>query len=579
VAEEIWDAVVVGSGAGGAPMALRLSEAGWRVLVLEKGPRYQRADYGHDEVLHDTRPDFFVPAVADEPHVLVDAAGERKPRRTTLGWLACCVGGGTVRMGSSFYRFHPTDFRLRSSLGAMEEVVDWPYSYADLEPYYCQAEWEIGVAGAGARHGEGFRSRPLPMPPLRAHPLTGRFDEACHRLGVSPSVTPRAINSQPYGGRPACAYCAACAGYGCPIGARGSTQEALIPRAERTGRCQVRPEAMVYRITTDARGRASGCLYLDAQGVEHRVRARLVCVSCSAVESARLLLLSASAAFPDGLANGSGRVGRHLQFHVGSSGAGRFWDVGRGGGGVAPKSFLARSVSDYHLLPEGAAAYRKGGILRFDVERAPPIQAATRAAADAGGRWLWGAPLKARLGRHFRASVHVELEVFQDFLPNAGTHVSIDPDATDRWGLGVARMQLAHPAHHGAAAPWLQDRGLEILEEMGADEVVRGPAGYLNQVLVHGTCRAGRDPATSVLDPYCRAHEVPNLFVVDGSFMPTSGAAPSTLTIVANSLRTADFVLNRARSGDLSRRRRARGRSGEVRRNERGKKECAQIEN
>jgi choline dehydrogenase-like flavoprotein len=557
-------------------MALRLSEAGWRVLVLEKGPRYTRADYSHDEVLHDTRPDFFVPAVAEEPHILVDEA-KPTPRPTTLGWLACCVGGGTVRMGSSFYRFHPADFRLRSSLGPQEEVADWPYSYADLEPYYCRAEWEMGVSGSGAAPGEGFRSRPLPMPPLRTHPLASDFDAACSRLGVFPQATPRAINSVPYGDRPACAYCAACAGYGCPVGARGTAQEALISRAERTGRCQVRPDAMVHRITTDAHGRASGCVYFDAQGVEHRARAGLVCVSCSAVESARLLLLSRSSDFPHGLANGSGLVGRHLQFHIASTGAGRFWRDPPPGGGVAPDAFLGRSVMDYAILPAGAAAYRKGGVLRFDVERAPPIQAATRAAAGDDGRWLWGAPLKERLTRHFRG-VQVELEVFQDFLPNAGTYVTLDPEITDRWGLAVARIHLAPTEHHAAAAPWLQARGLEILREMGADEVVHGPTGYLNPVLVHGTCRAGENPKASVLDPYCRAHEIPNLFVVDGSFMPTSGAAPSTLSIVANSLRTADFILDRARSGELSRGSRAGRGAGAPQRRRRLKKERAMKE-
>lgn len=551
------DAVIVGSGAGAGPLALRLSQAGWNVLVLEKGPRYTPADYRHDELLFAERPGFWTPRVEDDPHVLVDhTAGDARPVLSTLGWIACCVGGGTEHMGATLYRFHPDDFRLRRRFGEYLEVADWPYGYDELEPWYAMAEWEVGISGeGGANPHEGPRSRPYPMPPLPCHPLAARLDEAARRLGVHAFPTPRAINSRPYGGRPACSDCDFCAGYGCPTGARGTSGWALLARAEATGRCTVRANAMVTEVTVGRDGLASGCVYLDAEGTEHRVRARLVCVCASAVESARLLLRSRSPRFPQGLANGSGRVGRHLHLHAASAGRGRFRRDRHPAALLdARTSILGRSVMDHYFLPAGVSDFPKGGLLRFDMERPNPIGGAQRAARGEDGRLLWGEPLARRVREHFRDWREVEFEVFQEFIPNAGTRVELDPAVTDRWGLAAARLHLFEPEHHRRAGAWVTERGLELLRAAGADEVAARGIGYTVKVMAHGTCRAGTDPATSVLDGFCRAHEVPNLFVVDGSFIPTAGGAPSTLTILANSFRTAAYILDRAPTGDLARR-------------------------
>jgi choline dehydrogenase-like flavoprotein len=523
------------------------------VLVLEKGPRHERADYHHDEVHAGGARGFFVPAVEDDPHVLVKSDDpQARPERTTLGWIGSCVGGGTTRMGASYFRFHPDDFAVRSRVGAYEAVADWPYGYDELEKYYAQAEWEVGVSGSEPAFG-GPRSRPYPMPPLRSHPLAERFDEACRRLSLKPVCTPRAINSRPYAGRPGCSYCDFCAGYGCPTGARGGTQESLIARAEATGNCEVRAGTMVREVTVGPDGRANGCIYLDAEGVEHRVQARIVCVCCSAVESARLLLMSRSPAFPDGLANGSGQVGRNLQFHVGS--AGRAWfrfDRHPGAGLRDRHPFLERSVTEHYFLPPGISPFGKGGIIKYAMGRIHPISNSYTAAWRGFDQVLWGQALKDRLRSHFLDAREVRFEVFQDFVPNDRTHVELDPEVVDRWGLPAARMHLHHPEHHRQAGEWLVDRGLEVLGEMGADELMRRDIGYTNQVMTHGTCRAGDDPETSVLNRFCQAHQDPNLFVVDGSFMPTSGGAPSTLSIVANSFRTADYIVDRARTYEVA---------------------------
>lgn len=551
----IRDVLIVGSGAGGGALALALSRAGFSVLVLEKGPRYSRLDYKHDEVLMADPLGFFVPRVSEDPHVLVEKDGDpAEPRLTTLGWIASCVGGGTVHMGGSFYRFHPADFQMRSRFGDYFSIADWPYTYEELEPYYSLAEWEIGVSGlTGSNPFEGRRSRPLPMPPLAAHPLASFFDQACDRLGLHSFPTPRAINSRPYQGRPACAYCDFCAGFGCSVGARGSSQEALLPKAERTGRCEIRSRTMVREITVGSDGRATGCIYLDEAGAEHRVRARIVCVCCSAVESARLLLMSRSPLFPAGLANGNGLVGRNLQFHANSSGRARFDVASHPEKALRDRSpFLERSVMDHYFLPQGVSDLPKGGLLRFGFSQPSPIIDAQRLAfEDPEAPSLWGERLKRRLWTYYHEQREVLFEAFHDFIPNQETYVSLDPTVRDRWGLPVARIHLSAPDHHRRAGQWLIDRGMEILGEMGANWTRTGPLGRTSRVLVHGTCRAGKHPATSVLDEHCRAHEVPNLFVVDGSFMPTSGGAAPTLTILANGFRTADNIIARAKAGDL----------------------------
>ena len=545
------DVVIVGSGAGGGPLAWTLSRAGLDVLVLERGPAYTREDYRHDEVAI-TRRDFWIPAMSDDMHVL-QKAGNPFPQPSHLGWTGNCVGGGTVQMGGYLYRFHPDDFRMKSRFGGFEELADWPFEYDALEPYYSQAEWEVGLSGQGGSNPfEGPRSRPYPMPPLESHPMSERLDHACEARGWHAFPTPRAVASRAYQDRDACAYCGFCAGYGCHRGAKSSTQEALLPRAVATGRCEVRPLSRVREVTVSRDGRATGCVYLDAEGAEHKVRAAIVCVCCSAVESARLLLLSTSSRFPDGLANGNGLVGRHLQFHAFSNGHAWF----RLGGHPElalddPHPFLERSVMDHYFLPEGVSALPKGGLLRFGFPSASPIGHAIRV-AEREGKLAWGPELKERLGRYFRGYRMVDFEVFHDFLPNRGTFVALDPQIKDRWGLPVARIHLEEPEHHRQAGAFLVERGLEVLEAMGADEVVREEIGETASYLVHGTCRAGHDPATSVLNPWCEAHEVPNLFVVDGSFMPTSGGAPPTLTILANSFRVADHIAARARAGEFS---------------------------
>ncbi len=527
------DVVVVGSGAGGGTIAAALARGGMRVLVLEKGPWYSERDFLHDEIAI-VRRDFFVPSPSDEPHVL-------DGKRTDFGWIACCVGGGTVHMAGHYYRLHPDDFRMASKFGRRYELADWPFAYADLEPYYTRAEWESGVSGlAGSHPFEGPRSKPYPLPPIRTHPIGTWIDDAGRRLGLHPFPEARAILSQPYRGRSACVYCDFCGSYGCEVGAKSSTHAALLPSAVASGRCEIRPRAMVREVEVTPDGRARGCLYVDEDGRTHRVEGKVVILACSAIETARLLLLSRSKRFPQGLANGNGLVGRHLQFSAFSRGEGVFapdrpeWK--------ARDPFLGRSIADYYFLPEGVGEIPKGGTLRFGFPHANPVYTALRLAHERTPL-RWGRALQERMKEYWIRTRTIEFEVFADFLPNRETFVELDPEVKDRWGLPAARIHLSTPPHHEKAGKYLVEKGLEVLKAAGALEARATVVGGVTGHLVHGTCRTGTDPATSVLDPECRAHEVPNLYVVDGSFLPTSGGVPTTLTIMANALRVAERIL------------------------------------
>ena len=547
------DVVVVGSGAGGAPMALQLARAGLKVVLLEKGPHYGLADFTHDEIAI-ARRNFFMPLPWDEPHLWrVGQTG--KYARTNDAWTANCVGGGTVHMSGFFYRLKPVDFRMKSMLGAPagSTVVDWPIRYEDLLPYYEQVEEEIGVSGVVTDHPWAEpRRKPYPLPPLDEHPIAKEIDRAGKKIGVHPYPTARAINSRPYRGRAGCIYCVFCGSYGCESGAKSSTHSALIPLALDTGKVELRTRCMARSVEVTADGRAKSVVYLDEKGELQEQPARIVVVSCTAVESARLLLNSRSARWPKGLANDSGLVGKNLTF----SGFGR----SRASFRISkrkqswpwlddPAPFVQRSLSDHYVLPASTKlGSRKGGAIGFLWEHPAPISQGIALAQ--GGRGAFGKELKERF-RVFRDSKVLQFETYAEWLPTAGTSVSVEDTVLDRYGLPVAAITIdRHPADL-AVTRYLIDRGEDLLKAMEPDAVWRVTEGGETTILQHGTCRFGNDPASSVLDRDCRAHTVPNLYVVDGSFMPTSGGNPNTLTIMANAYRVADRLARRVKSGKL----------------------------
>jgi choline dehydrogenase-like flavoprotein len=549
--KEPVDVCIIGSGAGGAPMALELGRAGFKVVVLEKGAHYRPKDFVHDEILNSRR-NFFMPLPWEEPH-MVRAGPSARFQRSNAAWTANCVGGGTVHMSGYFYRLKPVDFRLRSTLGNVKgaSLADWPISYEELAPFYDKAEAELGVSGEATPHPFAEpRSGPYPLPPLDVHPIAKEIDRVCQEMKWHSLPTARGIISKPYRGRAACAYCALCGSYGCEVGAKSGTHASLIPAALATGNVELRPRCMARTIEVDKEGRARSVVYLDPDGVEQEQPAKLIVVSCTAVESARLLLNSTSSRFPKGLANGSGLVGRNLifssfgesraTFRVSRQKAARPWVT-------APDPFVNRSIQDFYLMPDDRFGFRKGGTLGFMWTHPNPIFAAVELAGT-GKRGVFGKALKDRM-RAYRDSRILQFEVYGEFLPTPGTYVSVESGVKDKYGIPVAAITLErHPADF-AATRFLVERGEEVLARLEPDDLQRVRTDGETTILQHGTCRFGKDPATSVLDKDCRAHEVPNLYVVDGSFMPTGGSVPSTLTIAANSFRVAHQLIRKLKKG------------------------------
>lgn len=538
------DAVVIGSGAGGGPVAFTLAQAGAEVVVLEKGPRYGAQDFLHDEI-SSCRRDQFVPFPSDDPHTLRSGLAERA-HATNAGWISRCVGGGTVHMSGFFFRFGPDEFRVDERYRTLSgsTAIDWPFSYETLAPFYDRVERELGVSGdVQANPYEPPRQGPLPYPPVHTHPVGQWIDELGPAHGVHPYPVPRAIITRPKEGRGACVYCPLCGSYGCEVGAKSSTLVSYLAQAEATGRCAVRSGAMAYQIPMSRSGRALGVRYFQEGEGPKEIRADVVVVAASAIESARLLLLSTSGRFPRGLGNGSGQVGRNLCFSTLTKLEGFLsrdaLSPSRAQALDDPAPFVGRAVQD---VLQGREDGVRGGTFHFLWAHPNPIYAAEQVLREQG-RLIWGAELMDRLARRFRDGRVLEVEGFSEWLPTPDCRVDLDPDVKDRWGLPAARITVAsrHPFDLRASER-VAEVAEGLLRGLGAQAIQRRAVGGETWVLQHGTCRMGTDPETSVVDGAGRLHEVPNVYVSDGGALPSGGAVPSTETILANALRIGEGV-------------------------------------
>jgi len=536
------DFVVIGAGAAGGVIAKELSTAGFQVVVLEQGPHLKEKDFDHDEVRH-----FWQQALINDWKHQPNSFRKSPKAKANIQPAVLygrMVGGGTAHFTANYWRFHEIDFVERSKLGTISGTGfdDWPITYAELEPYYTKAEWDLGISGEPGPF-DPPRSKGYPLPPMPIKSAGALLTKGARKLGWHPQAAPMAVISQPYRGRNACSHCGFCEGFGCEIGAKSSTLATVIPEAEKTGRCEIRPGSYVRKIETDAAGRVIGVIYFDSQKAEILQKAKAVVLCGNGAETAKLLLISKSNLFPNGLANSSGVVGKYLMFNGGGFATGVFEHELNEYKSIA----VTRIIHDFYDTDPKRGFYGGGGIdMRFDVY---PMGFALGGGLPRGTP-RWGSEYKKALKDYYTRSVFSFGHTTS--LPVETNSISLDPIAKDDWGVPALRVTYKDHPDDLKIMKFFSDRGVELMEAAGAVKKWAGPVEEQTfGVHLLGTCRMGNDPKRSVVNKYHRAHDVPNLFVCDGSSFVTSGRGQPTCTIQALAYRAADHIARMAKAGEI----------------------------
>jgi choline dehydrogenase-like flavoprotein len=526
------DVIVIGSGAGGGVIAKELGESGLKVVVLEAGKWYRPHDdyptHAHDFEVRAS--DVFLPADARRDLYT-------SPSRSPFSYTRVKgVGGSTLAYHAMTPRFHESDFRLLSEDGVAD---DWPISYDELEPYYTQVEQELGVSGPNGSRANPFeppRSQPYPTPAHELNQASLAIKRGADKLGLHLVREPLAIPTVDWHGRPACVNAGTCR-FGCKISAKSSIDVTYIPKAIKTKRVEIRSECMAREIKLTPDGRARSVIYFGPDGKEREVSARVIVIACNAVETARILLLSKSRLFPDGLANSSGLVGKRFMEHLSVFAYGVFperIDPWRGvpTGGIIQDFYATNPANDFV----------RGWTISVENENQWPL-------ATANSIPGWGVGHQTRMKQIFGHRGGLASDGEQ--LPDDRNRIELDPAVRDIYGLPVPMIHNSHFGNDLAMIKAMSARHREILEAAGAEdiEVNRCIAGGSSHYL--GTCRMGNHPHTSVVDSWCRTHDVPNLFIGDGSVFVTGAAVNPALTISALATRTAEGIIAACKSGQI----------------------------
>ncbi len=552
---DVHDVVVIGSGAGGGTVTKVLTDLGVKVLLLEAGPMFNLADVKEHKWPYDYphrgvgahaegyfgRSPFSFNAFYGGPQL------EGEPYTTAEGsdfsWFRSrVIGGRTNHFGRTYLRFSDYDFKGYSTDGL---GTDWPIGYDDIAPYYDKAERFIGLVGTK----EGLRSAPdgvfqRPAAP-RAHETL--LKRACDKLGIPCVPCRQAVITQPTNGRPPCHYCGQCT-RACRTASNYASSYVQIFPAMASGRLTVVTNAMARELITDATGRVTAVSYVDKDTkTEQQVRCRTVVLAASTCESARLLLNSKSSRHPQGLANASGVVGRNLADTVGSTTSGF----------VPALSGLPRHNSDgysiHMYLPSWTHGRKDLGFTRgyhmqpvggFEM---PAIGGFQGAATRSG---TYGRKLKQAIAEEYGAIV--SFQGLGEMIPNEQSYCEIDPTAVDQWGIPVLRFHWKRNDADLKQVAHMQQTVRDIIETMGGRILTTGGitrgGGMIHEV---GTVRMGHDPATSALNGFCQAHDVPNLFVADAAPFTSSPEKNPTATIVALAWRTAEYLAEEMRKGHV----------------------------
>lgn len=537
------DFVVIGSGVAGASVARELTRNGFAVVLLEQGRTVGPNDMEHDELGA-----FALPRWTNDPEVSPQTyrktAADKAEKRNFASY-ARAVGGTTLHFTGNFWRFRPIDFHEKSKRGGVPgaELADWPITYEELEPYYTAVEYAVGVSGeVGDDPREPMRSKPFPLPPLNATGPGVLLEVGAKKLGWSSKAAPMAILSREYKGRQPCHNCGFCLAFPCEWGAKSGANWTMVPEAVASGKCELRSDSYVRKIETDANGRVTGVIYFDKQKREIVQKAKAVVLCANGAETPRLLLNSKSNRFPDGLANSSGVVGKYLMTNGNVISTAEFeHEVEAHKGPV-----VTRITQEPYELDESLGLIGGGG---YDFRMSVPALMWTLGMPEKEP--LWGSALKQRMRPWFHNSIECLGHTSQ--LPQATNIVEIDPELKDAWGVPAMRITFKEHEHDLRLFKYFQAKGRELLTAAGAKVVHSGDIPDTPGGAVHllGTARMGNDPRTSVVDKYHRAHDVKNLFIVDGSSFVTSGRGQPTMTIQALAFRAADHIADFARKGEI----------------------------
>ena len=537
------DFVVIGSGAAGGSVARELSRQGFDVVLLEQGRKVEPEEMEHDEygvlgLLHWSND------MATQPQTYRKTEKD-KAKPQLYAQYARVVGGSSFHFTANYWRFRPIDFNEFSKKGGVAgaELADWPITYEELEPYYTAVEWAIGVSGEVSNApGEPPRSKPYPMPPLNVTGPGVLLEVGAKKLGWSSKAAPMAIASREYNGRQPCHNCGFCLAFPCEWGAKSGTNYTMIPEALKSGHCELRTNSYVRKIETDDKGRATGVIYFDKDKKEVVQRAKAVVLCANGAETPRLLLMSKSKLFPNGLANSSGVVGKHFMFNGAGSSFGEFEHEVNGHKGPV----VTRISHELYELDPKLGLYGGGGYdFRMDV---PALYNTMGMPPELP---QWGSDFKKHMRSWFTNSLHAYGHTTS--LPVATNAVTLDPDLKDAWGMPAIRVTYKEHEQDMRLYKHFQDRGRELLTAAGALNTYASPITDEPGSTVHllGTCRMGNDSKSSVVDKYHRTHDVKNLFIVDGSSFVTSGRGQPTLTIQALAFRAADHIGQFAKRNEI----------------------------
>ena len=501
--------VIVGSGAGGGTLANELSQKGINVVLLEAGQQQSPATYLHDEWAS------FKQLAWTDMRTTSGNFRLAKDFPNLPTWICKTVGGTTTHWAGASLRFHEHEFHARTTYGAIAgaNLLDWPLTLAELEPYYTRAEDKLGV------------TRTNDIPGLPGNNNFKVFYNGAQKLGYKGCSTGRmAINSRPRAGRTSCRQLGFCF-QGCKMGAKWSTLYTEIPTALATGHCELRSQCHVSRIEHDTAGKVTGVVYFDGAGKEQRQRARVVCVAGNAIETPRLLLLSESSKYPDGLANSSGQVGRNYMRHCTGSVYAAFDEPVHMYRGTTMAGIITDEA--HHNPKRGFAA----GYELETVSVGLPFAAAFIAP---GG---WGPDFTYFMDHYTNLA---GLWIVGEDMPQETNRVTLNKDIKDQWGLPAPHVHYDDHANDVAMRTHGFKQGKALYESVGAKRVFLTPPYPSTHNL--GTCRMSAKPSEGVVNAHGQAHDVANLFVSDGSQYTTGAAVNPTLTIVTLAIRQADYI-------------------------------------